>query len=156
MTNNEAHIKTLLINALGIGVFLIGGVIAIVSFTSSGIDVIQKISGRADVVIIQKGLFYMLGAGIGLLCVGIDQYYNRILHKKLTNIFLKIFTVFFFGGIVIALLLPHILSSVATNKLEKLHYSYCAPLSYTWLFYKDIAYVKDKSLCVTEDEVYKR
>jgi hypothetical protein len=125
--------------------FLVGGLSALLWFIYR-IYMLVKGSGD-DIVLIDKGSYYMLGVGIGMLDLAFVVIWEQWLVKPLTQRVATIFSRLAVAGVVFLLALPHAIHYVAGEYLEDNGYSVCEKASHQWLFVRDIVYIQDSVEC---------
>jgi len=125
--------------------FLLGGLSALLWFIYR---IYMLIKGSADdVVLIDKGSYYMLGVGIGMLDLAFIVIWEQWLVKPLTKRVTKIFSRLAVASIVFLLALPHVVHYVAGEHLDARGYSVCEKASHQWLFVRDIVYIQPSVKC---------
>jgi len=91
---------------------------------------------------IDKGSYYLLGAGIALLALLPDGYYNSVLKSSTPKMMEKWIRRIAIGGCILILILPPLIHYPAAIYLEKHNYSECEAKSSQWLFVRTIVYTK--------------
>ena len=125
--------------------FLFGGGAALLWFFYR-IYMLVKGSGD-DIVLIDKGSYYMLGVGIGMLNLTFIVIWEQWLVKPLTKRVATVFTRLAVASIVFLLALPHVVHYVVGEHLEASGYSVCEEASHQWLFVRDIVYIQPSVEC---------
>ncbi len=143
MDNREP--PSLAIRIFGPLLFLIGTVGTLGWFVYSLVFLYRNLN--AEIVLIDKGLYYFLGTGLGLSVLTFvliyELWYGKPLSRKLT----KIFTYLALISIAILLVFPHTLHFLADSHLRKNGYSICSQASSQWLFVREIVYTQEKQEC---------
>lgn len=125
-------------------VFLLAGLAALFWFSYR---LYMLISGNGAVIVVDKGSYYMLGVGLGLLDLAFviiwEQWLLRSLNKKMTAIFSRVAI----ASIVLLLAAPQIIHYWADKQLTANGYSICEAASRQWLFVRDIVYVQPSTGC---------
>lgn len=124
---------------------LVSGASAVLWFIYRAIVLYKSLS--APVVLFDKGSYYMLGVGIGLLSlafVTITEFWGG---KPITNKQNRMLTKLAISGVVLLFLVPHIAHFITDKYLEKHGYFVCEEASHQWLFVRDIVYVQPSIEC---------
>lgn len=125
--------------------FLLGGLSALLWFIYR---IYMLVKGSGDnIVLIDKGSYYMLGVGIGMLNLSFVVIWEQWLVKPLTKRVTTIFSRLAVASIIFLLALPHAVHYVAGEYLEDSGYSVCEKASHQWLFVRDIVYIKPSITC---------
>jgi len=107
------------------------------------------ISGMSEeVVVVDKGSFYMLGVGVGLLALSIACILETWFLKTLTKKNLAIISRTAIVGVILTFTIPHLIDHLSSNTLKNEDYSVCEEASHQWLFFRDIVYVQDPVICI--------
>jgi len=125
--------------------FLLGGLLSLLWFIYR-IYMLVKGSGD-EIVLIDKGSYYMLGVGIGMLALAFVVIWEQWLVKPLTKRVTTIFSRLAVASIVFLLALPHVVHYVAGEYLEASGYSFCEEASHQWLFVRNIVYIQSSVEC---------
>ena len=126
-------------------VFLLGGVCALAWFVYR-IYALLKSSGD-EIVIFDKGSYYLLGVAIGMLALAFVVIWEQWLLRPLSRRITKIFSGLAVASLVTLLAVPHIAHFVANEHLTASGYSVCEAASDQWLFIRDIVYVQPSVEC---------
>jgi hypothetical protein len=106
----------------------------------------------ADLVVIMKGSFYMIGGGVSMsaLAFGCIQgaWLGKRVPEKQTFIIMKLLV----GGLILMLTLPHIIHYAMASVLEGRGYSVCDAASHQWLHNRDIVYIRQPLECTKDVE----
>jgi hypothetical protein len=106
----------------------------------------------ADLVVIMKGPFYMLGGGIALsvlVCAGIyESWLGKRLTKKQRSVIEKLIV----GGLVLMFTLPHVIHYAMDSVLEGRGYSFCGAASSQGLRNANIVYIRQPLECTKDVE----
>ena len=126
-------------------VFLVGGLSALSWFVYR---IFMLIRGSDDsVVLVDKGSYYMLGVGMGMLDIAFviiwEQWLVKRLSKKVTTIFSRLALT----SVVLLLAIPHVIHYSADYYFINRSYSVCEEASHQWLFIRDIVYIHDSIVC---------
>ena len=106
----------------------------------------------ADLVVIRKGSFYMLGVGVGLSGVTFGCIKGGWLGKRVTEKQTSIIMKLLVGGLFLAFTLPHIIHYAMASVLEGRGYSVCDAASHQWLQNRDIVYIRQPLECTKDVE----
>ncbi|MCP4342667.1 MAG: hypothetical protein GY799_28245 [Desulfobulbaceae bacterium] len=128
--------------------FLLGGFSALFWFLYR---IYKLIEGSADsVVLVDKGSYYMLGVGIGMLDLAFVIIWEQWLRKPLNNRVTTIFSRLAVASIILLLALPHTIHYFVGEHLRAKGYSVCEEASHQWLFVRDIVYIQESMECSKE------
>ena len=106
------------------------------------------ISGMSeDVVVVDKGSFYMLGVGVGLLALSIAGILETWFWKTLSKKNLAVISRTAIVGVILTFTIPHLIDYASSSALKNEGYSICEEASHQWLFIRDIVYVQDPLMC---------
>ena len=126
-------------------VFLLGGSCALIWFIYRVCILFQ--GSDNNIVLIDKGSYYMFGIGIGMLDLSFiviwEQWLAKPLSKKVTKIFYRLAVL----SIVLLLALPHVIHYLVNVHLKSKGYSVCEDASHQWLFVRDIVYIQESLEC---------
>lgn len=142
----ESRVKPSLLNRIITPlVFLLGGVCALAWF----IYRIYMLAKGSDtgIVLIDKGSYYMLGVGTGMLDLAFIVIWEQWLVKPLSKMVTAIFSRLAIVSIVLLFALPHIIHYLADEHLTGKGYSVCKEASHQWLFVRDIVYIQPSVEC---------
>ncbi len=127
---------------------LLGGFWAIYYFSVELTEMLEGINSKHSIISIDKGAFYLLGAGIGIIAtvaiIVLSRYYKQQIPKKIRTA--SVFTLIF--SIPLAFILPHFIAYPTEKKLESMGYEYCPDMSTQWLHDVTSVYVNDMKLCI--------
>ncbi len=141
----EDRVKPSLLNrVLTPIIFLVGGLCAS-SWFIYRVYILFQNSG--DVVLIDKGSFYMLGVGLGMLALAFIVIWEHWLLKPVSEKVTKAFSRLAIASVVLLFALPHAIHYVADYQLKAKGYSVCEDASHQWLFVRDIVYVQASVEC---------
>jgi len=101
----------------------------------------------AEVVLIDKGAFYMLGAGVTMLVLSFVMVREILLGKILTDKAASLLSKIGIAGVVIMFSLPHVIHYVSSSYLESNGYTVCEEASHQWLFNKKTVYIQESVEC---------
>ena len=120
---------------------------ALAWFVFGAIDTAHQLLTDAEVVSFNKGVFYMLGVGIGLAVLSFVLVYEYWLGKPLTNTMTTVCTRIGIGSVAVIFLLPQIVHSQVENYVKDKGYEICPGASHQWLHSRTIVYVSNMGLC---------
>jgi len=101
----------------------------------------------AAVVVFDKGSYYALGVGVGLMAIAFAGVQETWLKKTLTKRSASIISKLAITGVVLTFTVPHIVHYASNNYLENDGYSVCEEASHQWLFVRDILYIQSSVEC---------
>jgi hypothetical protein len=101
-----------------------------------------------DVVVVDKGSFYMLGVGVGLLALSMAGILETWFLKTLTKKNITVISRTAIIGVILTFTTPHLIDYLSSNTLKNKGYSVCEEASHQWLFFRDIVYVQDPVICI--------
>ncbi|MAZ86038.1 MAG: hypothetical protein CL693_00120 [Cellvibrionaceae bacterium] len=107
-------------------------------------------NGSSPVITFDKGSYYMLGVGVGLLALSYMIIREYWLRRPLSNKRSTFFSRVAISGVILAFLFPHVAHFAADRYLEEHGYSICEEGSHQWLFFRDIVYVQSSIECSAE------
>ena len=128
-------------------IFLVGGLCASFWFIYRAYILFQS---RGDIVLLDKGSFYMLGVGLGMLALAFIVIWESWLLKPVGEKVRKAFSRLAIVSLVLLFALPHAIHYAADYRLKAKGYSICEAASHQWLFIRDIAYIKSSIECSAE------
>jgi hypothetical protein len=120
---------------------------SLIWFIMNTIGLVGQLLSKPDSIILNKGIFYMLGVGLGLGTLAFVVVYEYWLDKPLSETLTSICTKSGITGVVVMLLLPQAVHFVTDEYLTNLNYSICDSASRQWLLSREIVYVVDPALC---------
>ena len=131
--------------ALGPLIFVIGAPIAFAVFVW---EFYQLIAHWADdALMFDKGAFYLLGVGLGMLALAIvtvqEGWFARNLSKSQAAGLSRLAIV----GVALIPILPNLTHFAADTLLKKNGYVICESASHQWRFIRDIVYIKPDVEC---------
>jgi hypothetical protein len=129
------------------GVLIILALGALGWFAVNLIGIVEQLISKSDSIMLNKGLFYMLGVGLGLATLAFVVVYEYWLDKTLNETMTNICTKFGIASVVVMLLLPQAAHFLTDEYLIKRNYSVCESASRQWLLSREIVYVVDPTLC---------
>ena len=130
---------------IGPPLFFFGGISATVWFFCRAIFLLQNLS--APMVLFDKGSYYMLGVGIGLLSLGFVTAIEFWCGKPITSRQNIIFSRLAISGVILLFVVPHVAHFAADKYLNRHGYTVCEEASHQWLFVRDIVYVLPSVEC---------
>lgn len=126
-------------------IFISGSIAALLWFFYRILKVF--IGTLSEIVVFDKGSFYMLGVGVGMLVLAIvtvqEGWLDRPLSKKQSTYLTKAALI----GIALIFTTPHLVHYFANVYLLKQGYSVCEEASHQWLFVRNIAYIQKSIEC---------
>ena len=131
--------------ALILAAFAAVAVICIALPVISFFELTTQISGGADSILIDKGVFYLFGAGCALLFLLIDGIYNTLIRSPIPDNLRKLARVATLSGLGLVLILPPTVHYLSAYVLEQRGYAVCESASSQWLFVRDIVYATPDS-----------
>jgi len=107
------------------------------------------IATLSEIVVFDKGSFYMLGVGVGMLNLAIVTVQEGWLDKPLSKKQSAYLTRGAFIGIALIITVPHLVHYFANSYLLRQGYTVCEEASQQWLFVRDIVYIAESIECST-------
>ena len=101
----------------------------------------------SEIEVFDKGSFYMLGVGVGMLILAVVTVQEGWLDKPLSKKQSAYLTKGALMGIALIFTAPHLVQYFANDYLLKRGYSVCEEASHQWLFVRDIVYVQPSVKC---------
>ena len=102
---------------------------------------------QSDIIVFDKGSFYMLGVGIGMLILAIvtvqEGWLGRVLSKKQSTYLTRLAVI----SLAVLFVVPHFVHYLTDSYLSIRGYSVCEEASHQWLFVRDIVYVQESMEC---------
>lgn len=123
-----------------LSIFLAVAVVCMLLPVASFLKMVGQISGTADAVLINKGVFYLFGVGVALSGLLVDGTYNALLHRPVPESLKRQMGKVMFLGLLFMVILPSAIHYISTHVLEQRGYTVCEPASSQWLFVRDIVY----------------
>lgn len=108
--------------------------------TKSFLELISQISSEENTVLINKGVFYLLGVGVALSFLLVDGVYNSLMRRPIPKKIRKFVSAITFFGLGLVLMLPAAVHYISALVLEQRGYAVCDSASTQWLFVRDIVY----------------
>lgn len=133
---------------IGPPLFLICGISATVWFFYRIFFLFLHITG--PIIVFDKGSYYMLGVGIGLLSLGVGIAIEFWGGKPASDKQGKFISRSAISGVVLALIIPHLSHFSVDVYLSKKGYRVCNEASHQWLFVRDIVYIKPSVDCTKD------
>lgn len=99
------------------------------------------------VVVFDKGSYYALGVGVGLMAIAFAGVQETWLRKPLTKRSTSIISKLAIAGVVLTFTVPHIMHYASDRHLKNSGYSVCAEASHQWLFVRNIVYIQPSIEC---------
>ncbi len=127
---------------------LVGGVSAVLWFIYRVLFLYKSLS--EPIVLFDKGSYYMLGVGIGLLSLAfvvIKEFWGGEPITSKQNVLLSRLAI---SGVVLLFVVPHVSHFAVDKYLTRHGYKVCEAASHQWLFVRDIVYVQSFVECSTE------
>ncbi|WP_226703419.1 hypothetical protein [Microbulbifer elongatus] len=123
-----------------LSIFLAVAVVCMLLPVASFLEMAGQISGTADAVLINKGVFYLFGVGVALSGLLVDGSYNALLHRPVPESLKRQMGKVIFLGLVLVVILPSAIHYISAYVLELRGYIVCESASSQWLFVRDIVY----------------
>ena len=136
---------SLLNRIIGPPLFLLSGFFSALWFFYRVVFFFQNIS--APIIVFDKGSYYMLGVGVGLLSLGLVIAIEFWGGKPITDAQNSVFSKLAIFGVVLLFVFPHISHFAADKYLKKNGYMVCREASHQWLFVRDIVYIQPSITC---------
>lgn len=136
---------SLLNKVMGPPIFLFSGLAALLWFFYRSAFLFQNIS--EPLILFDKGSYYMLGVGLGLLTLGVVVVIEFWGGKPITAKQNVIFTRLAMSAMVLLFVVPHGVHVLVDRYLTQQGYSVCEEASHQWLFVRDIVYVDKNTQC---------
>jgi len=139
---------SVLVQYIGVLAFIAMSLGALVIFGFFAIDTAEQLIATPPSIAYNKGIFYMLGGGIGLgaLVIGmIVEIWNK---KPRSDRNAQRVARTAISGVVIMFVLPQVAHYAVANYLEPRGYEVCGEASYQWLHYQDIIYTNNPEVCL--------
>jgi len=143
---NPHHPSMLVIVLFTIGLFAFG-LFSLFFFSLTTIQSISDISSYPPSINFDKGSFYGLGAGVGMLLLVYLFTYELMFKKKLTQKGAKTFNNMLVICLFTTLGLPHLVHYAFSHNLESKSYITCNEMSKRWLHDLTVVYVKSDAIC---------
>ncbi len=140
--------SSLLVKIGGFIWFILMSVGAFVYFWFSIASTFKNASLPSNVVVFERGAYYLPGVSIVLMALVIIGLYENYTKKTPSDKATKIFTRTAIGGLLLVFLLPPIAEYTTENHLLKKGYQYCDVPSFSWPIYKDVIYTIDDKTCL--------
>ncbi|GHU46244.1 hypothetical protein AGMMS50289_19170 [Betaproteobacteria bacterium] len=106
----------------------------------------------SELKVFDKGSFYMLGVGVGMLALAIGTVQEYWFGKPLSNKQAAYFTKMALMSLVLIFTVPHLIHYCADNYLLKRGYSVCEEASRQLRLVRDIAYIQPSIECSADLE----
>lgn len=107
---------------------------------SALVDMIGSITSNSARVSIDKGVYYLFGAGIALLALLPDGLYNAVLKQEKPSNIARWVSRGIIAGLILILLLPQLVHYSTASYLENRGYLVCGKESRQWLAMRTIVY----------------
>lgn len=134
------------------GGFLLFALLALGTLTWFGWSMYQtitQIGSNASIISFNKGIAYMLGAGIGLSVLTYGILHEVILGRSLSKKVIKNINTGAIISVLTLLIFPQLIHYSVDHVLNGRDYKVCDQASYRWLFYRNIVYVSSTEECET-------
>lgn len=119
---------------------LVGGISAVLWFIYRLLFLYKSLS--EPIVLFDKGSYYMLGVGVGLLSLAfvvIKEFWGG---EPITSKQSFVLSRLAVSGVILLFVVPHASHFAADKYLTKHDYTVCEAASHQWLFVRDIVYVQ--------------
>jgi len=126
-------------------IFVLGATSALLWFFYRSFSLFDGIS--SNIVIFDKGSFYTLGIGVGLMAIAYAGVHETWLQKRLTKKHTSIISKLAISGVLLTFTVPHIFHYASNSYLKKNGYSVCEEATHQWLFVRDIVYITNSITC---------
>lgn len=136
---------SILARILGPLVFLIGAPIALGVFLNKLHRLILHWSD--DVFMFDKGAFYLLGVGLGMLALAILTVQEGWFGRNLSKVQAVVLSRLALLGAALIPILPNLTHYAADAVLKGKGYEVCESASHQWRFIRDIVYIKPSVEC---------
>ncbi|MBL4798110.1 MAG: hypothetical protein JKY50_11895 [Oleispira sp.] len=133
------------IRVFGPLIFVLGSIAAFLWFFYRAYSIF--IGELAEVVVFDKGSFYMLGVGAGMLILAFVTVQEGWLDRQLSQAQSTFLTRLAVISVVLIITVPHTIHYFADDYLESEGYSVCQDASHQWLFVRNIVYVHEPVSC---------
>lgn len=124
---------------------LVGSTSAILWFVYRLIFLSKSLS--EPIILFDKGSYYMLGVGVGLLSLAFVTIKEFWIGNPITERQNRIFTRLAISGVALLFIIPHVAHFVIDKYLDGHGYMVCEEASHQWLFIRDIVYVQPSIEC---------
>ncbi len=101
----------------------------------------------SKIEVFDKGSFYMLGVGVGMLILAVVTVQEGWLGKPLSQRQSAYLTKAAFVGIALIFTVPHLAHYSANKYLLGQGYTVCDEAAHQWLFVRDIVYIQPSVAC---------
>ncbi len=102
---------------------------------------------QSEIVVFDKGSFYMLGVGIGVSVAAFttvqEGWLGRLLSKKQSTLLTRLAVV----SVASLFVAPNLIHYVANGYFSDRGYTVCEEASHQWLFVRDIVYIEQSVEC---------
>lgn len=126
-------------------IFVVGTPVALYVFLFQGFQLIAH--WRDQALLFDKGAFYLLGVGLGMLSLAIatiqEGWFDRTLSQKKSTLLTRLALV----GIALIPIAPNAAHFVINQMLTSDGYVVCEKASHQWRFVRDIVYIKPSVEC---------
>jgi hypothetical protein len=116
-------------------------------FFWSSFDTIHSLYSEAQNIAFSKGAMYSLGAGMTSLIIVSISAYQTLKKTNLSKFQEKLVTKLLILSIALMFLFPVSSHFLLEKIVVQKGYSECKEMSYQWLLYKKITYVKNNTIC---------
>lgn len=123
---------------------------SIVWFFANAYDTSTQLVSNAVIITFNKGIFYMLGVGMGLATLAFVLVQEYWLDKPLNTKLTKICTKLAITSVAVMLALPQLAHFVTNSHLTNKEYTVCESASHQWLLARRIVYTRNMDTCDQE------
>ncbi|MCA0893437.1 hypothetical protein [Microbulbifer agarilyticus] len=119
--------------------FLVAGIcltLPIVAFYHMIVAIFQA----EKTVLIDKGVYYLFGAGIAMSFLLLDGIYNSLISRPIPSKIKRVVGAAALLGLALIVILPTTVHRASAYILEQRGYEICEAASSQWLFVRDIVY----------------
>lgn len=138
---------SLLMRVFGPLLFLLLTGLAFSLFFLGMVALVSGLTAESTVISFNKGAMYMLGAGVGALCLSIGVVYHSLYSRKVPENLEKILIKGAIIGIIIMFVFPHAVHFSVSGIVETRKYVRCKEAEYRWLLYKKYVYTETQGAC---------
>lgn len=136
---------SLAIRIIGALLFIAGSCAALFWFFYRVVILVS--TSQLEVVVFDKGSFYMLGVGVGMSVLAFtaiqEGWVGKVLSKRQAAILTRIAIV----SLALIFIVPNLFHYITDTYFSNEGYSVCEEASSQWLFVRDIVYIQDTIEC---------
>jgi len=139
--------KEVLFKAIVLFTFIVMALGCFYGFLNASLGMLNQILQSNDLVIFNKGAFYLLGVTLGLGVLVFVMVYQGVLKKELTASFSRWFSRIAVFSVLLIVVLPVVSHFLVEPYLLSRDYRVCTEASHTWFYLSEIVYVKNEIAC---------